>query len=83
MNAPYEQHMIIEEIQGHLYAWDKYSNEFLGQGATVEKLFERLQDDVPGGSTVVFRIAKEDGGQILYKRSLTEQNDGAIIDGEE
>ena len=83
MTRTFELHMIVEELQGHLYAWNKRTNEFLGQGSTVEKLFDRLYDDVPVGSTVVFRVAPEDGGQIIRRRGLTEGIDGATIEDEE
>ncbi len=83
MTRTFELHMIVEELQGQLYAWNKRTNEFLGQGATVEKLFTRLQDAVPNNSTVVFRIAREEGGKILYERGLTESVEFAILDDEE
>ena len=83
MTRTFELHMIVEELQGQLYAWNKRTNEFLGQGATVEKLFDRLYDEVPVGSTVVFRIAPEDGGKIIKQRNLTESIEGAILEDEE
>jgi hypothetical protein len=77
---PIELHLVVEEHQNWLYAWDKFTNEFKGQGATVFNLFERLQEDVVEGSTVIFRIAKEDGGRIIHQRSLTEETEGVILD---
>lgn len=83
MNADdaFEVHLIIEELQGQLYAWDKFTNQFRGQGKTIADLFERLQEDIDEGCTVVFRISKEEGGQILYQRSLTEDGKDARLRG--
>ena len=65
-------HIYVEEHQGSLYAWRKKDHHFLGQGETVAKLFERMQDDVPDGRTVVFKVALDDGGEILQKRAQFE-----------
>ncbi len=75
----------IEEHQDWLYAWDSESNEFLAQGATVNDLFERLYERAmkqPGERSVVYRMRREDGGDVVKQRLLTEQTDGAIIDDE-
>jgi hypothetical protein len=76
-------HITIEEHQGWLYAWRKKDGHFLGQGADVDELFERLQEDVPENKAVMFKISVEEGGDLLAKRVnnlITERNvsdDGA------
>jgi len=65
-------HLYIEEHQGSLYAWRKNDHRFMGQGETVAKLFERLHDDVPDGETVMFKIAVDEGGDILHARAQSE-----------
>lgn len=65
-------HIYIEEHQGSLYAWRKKDHRFMGQGETVEKLFERMQEDVPDNQTVMFKVSIEDGGEILQKRAKLE-----------
>jgi hypothetical protein len=76
----------IEEHQGWLYAWDAENNKFLAQGQTVNQLFERLYELAMGWSgeqSVAFKIIKDQGGDIVKQRLLTEQTEGAIIDDEE
>jgi hypothetical protein len=72
----------IEEHQDWLYAWDRDTNDFLTQGSTVEELFDRLYEvaDRLTESSVVFRCSQDDGGNIVRRRSLTTESDGAIID---
>lgn len=76
-------HITIEEHQGWLYAWRKKDGKFMGQGPDMEALFERLQEDVPDGEAVMFKISVEDGADLLAERVknlLTERNasdDGA------
>ena len=73
----------IEEHQGNLYAWRKRDHKFLGQGADIDALFERLHEDVPENEAVMFKISVEEGGEILaerLKKLLAERNasdDGA------
>ena len=76
-------HITIEEHQGWLYAWRKKDGSFMGQGADIEELFERLREDVPENEAVMFKISVEEGGEILaerLKKLLAERNasdDGA------
>lgn len=75
----------IEEHQDWLYAWNRDTNDFLTQGSTVEELFDRLYEvaDRLTENTVVFRCSREDGGDIIRRRSLTTESDDAIINVEE
>lgn len=50
-------HLVIEKHQGHLYAWDRDTNKFLGQGPNKEALFERLAEQAK--KSVAFHVAKE------------------------
>jgi hypothetical protein len=76
-------HITIEEHQGWLYAWRKKDGSFMGQGADVEELFERLKEDVPENKAVMFKISVDEGGDLLadrVKNLITERNasdDGA------
>ena len=75
-------HLRIEEHQDWLYAWDRDKSDFLAQGSTVEELFDRLYDlaERLTENTVVFRCGRDDGGDIIRRRSLTIESDGAIMD---
>lgn len=66
--------LTIEEHDDWLYAWDRDNNRFLAQGSTIKDLFERLYElaHTLSDSHVMFRIEKQDGGEILKRRSLTE-----------
>jgi hypothetical protein len=76
-------HITIEEHQGWLYAWRKKDGSFMGQGADIEGLFERLREDVPENKAVMFKISVDEGGDLLadrVKNLITERNasdDGA------
>lgn len=71
-NQPKQIHIYIEEHQNCLYAWRKKDHKFMGQGTTVEALFERLHDDVPDGKTVMFKVAVDEGGEILQNWAKKE-----------
>ena len=62
-------YLTIEEIQGNLYAWDAETNEFLGQGATRDALFERLSEQAAGNT--MYRIKRDQGGDLLTGNGLT------------
>lgn len=79
-----EVYLRIEEHQGWLYAWNDATDEFMTQGATVVELFDRLYEVAEriSNNHVVFRIKKDEGGEILRNRSLTERSDDVIFDDE-
>jgi hypothetical protein len=62
----------VEEIQGGLYAWEEETNQFLGQGTTVDALFDRIKEGLPDGMIHVLKCHAERGGKLLHDRGVTE-----------
>lgn len=71
----YVVYIYVEEIQGSLFAWEEDTDQFLGQGTTVDALFERLKQDVPDGSITVFKVSAERGGKLLATRGVEEMQE--------
>lgn len=57
----------IEEHHGHLYAFRKDTNKFLGQGANREELIERLKHEFSG--TVKMIVRDTDGADLIRQTS--------------
>lgn len=68
-------YIYVEEIQGNLYAWEEETDQFLGQGSTVEALFERLKADLADGMVHVFKVAADRGGKLLTQRGIQEMQE--------
>jgi len=81
-----EINLLIEEHQGWLYAWDKDSNNFMGQADTVSGLFKRIAQDVHDNEKIGLKCAADDGGNLLKIWALTElekladSQDSAVLD---
>lgn len=75
MDITVEINLVIEEHHNWLYAWNKDTNEFLGQADTVQGLFKRIAEDIPDTEICGIKCAKDDGGLILQawaRRELEE-----------
>jgi len=65
--------IFVEEIQGQLFAWRSRDSKFLGQGSTVDGLFERLAQDAQGD--IMFHVEKDRGGEVLAQRIVREKGE--------
>jgi hypothetical protein len=59
--------VVIEEHNGHLYAFRKEDNKFLGQGSDREALLERLKEEFTG--TVKMVVKEADGAHHIKQTS--------------